>query len=56
MSAGIWNMLLGVAAIVAGASGRFTLVGTNSTTLLVVVGVAMFGYGLFQTVRHGRRG
>lgn len=50
-----WNMIIGLLAIAAGLSGRFTLLFTNSPWALVALGAAIFGYGVFQFVR-ARRG
>jgi hypothetical protein len=51
MSAGIWNLLIGLAAIAAGASGQFHFIGTNSPTLLIVVGAVIAAFGAYQIVR-----
>ncbi len=55
MGAGVWNLFLGIAAVVAGASGQFSLVFTNSSTLLMVFGGVIAAYGIFQIVRARRR-
>jgi hypothetical protein len=52
--AGIFNVIIGVAAVIAGASGRFSLVGTNSPLLLEVFGGLLAAYGLYQIVRTMR--
>jgi hypothetical protein len=54
--AGIWNILIGLAAVAAGASGRFSLIGTNSSMLLMIAGGALAAYGIFQLVRAKRAG
>jgi hypothetical protein len=51
MKAGYWNLGFGLVAAAAGASGRFALIGTNSSTLLVVAGVALAAFGVFQLWR-----
>lgn len=55
MAPGVWNMIFGALAIGLGATGRFTLMFTNSPYALVAVGVAIFAYGVFQFVRSRRR-
>lgn len=51
MAAGIWNLLFGLAALAAGASGRFHFIGTNSPMLLMIVGGAIAAFGVYQIVR-----
>jgi hypothetical protein len=55
MSAGVWNLIIGVLAILAGLSGRFTLIGTHSSTALYVVGACIAALGVYQLVRNARR-
>jgi hypothetical protein len=52
MKAGMWNLGLGLVAVVMGATGQFTLLGTGSTTALIVVGGLLAAFGLFQLVRN----
>ena len=54
MGAGVWNILMGLAAIAAGASGRFSLIGTNSSVALIVLGVVFVIWGIIQIVRQRR--
>jgi hypothetical protein len=51
MRAGMWNLGFGLVAVVAGASGQFTLLGTDSKTALMVAGGLLAAFGLFQLVR-----
>ncbi len=51
MRAGVWNLVIGLLAVGAGASGRFALIGTHSSTALVVVGGCIAALGLFQLIR-----
>ena len=53
MSAGVWNLIFGIVAIGAGLSGKFTLLGTHSSTALVVVGAGIAALGVYQLVRRG---
>jgi hypothetical protein len=56
--AGVWNIVIGIAAVVAGLSGRFTLIGTSGTTgqiLLVALGAGFAGYGVFQLLRSKKQ-
>ncbi len=56
MAAGIWNLLFGLAALAAGASGQFHFIGTNSSTLLMAVGGAIAAFGVYQLVRARKPG
>jgi hypothetical protein len=47
----MWNLVFGLVAVVAGASGQFTLLGTGSGTALIVVGGLLAAFGLLQLVR-----
>jgi hypothetical protein len=51
MKSGVWNLGFGLVAVAAGASGRFALIGTNSSMLLVVAGAALAAFGVFQLWR-----
>jgi predicted phage tail protein len=42
------SIVFGIIMIIGGASGKLVLIGTNSSTALVVVGVAMAAFGVFQ--------
>jgi len=50
----MWNIVIGILLIVAGLSGRFSLIGTNSPMLLVLVGAAMVVWGAVQMARRRR--
>ena len=50
----ILNILLGVAMIVGGASGRLALLGTGSGTALMVVGGVCAVIGVYQLIRAAR--
>jgi hypothetical protein len=52
MRAGVWNLGFGILAIIAGLSGRFTLMGTHSSTALYVVGGCIAALGVYQLVRQ----
>ena len=54
MGAGVWNIVMGLAAIAAGASGQFSLIGTNSTVALIVLGAVFVVWGIIQIVRTRR--
>ncbi|HEY1099685.1 MAG TPA: hypothetical protein VGF99_12200 [Myxococcota bacterium] len=52
----IFNIVLGAACIVGGATGRLALFGTNSGMALAVAGSVAVGLGVFQLWRrNGRR-
>ncbi len=42
------NVIIGILLIVAGLSGKFTLLFTNSAIALVVFGVALTAWGAYQ--------
>ncbi len=48
MKSGVWNLGFGLVAVAAGASGQFTLLGTSSSTLLMVAGGLVAALGVFQ--------
>jgi hypothetical protein len=56
MAVGLFNIILGVACIAGGLSGKLTLLGTQSGTALVVAGGVAVGLGLVQVARNRRRG
>jgi hypothetical protein len=51
MKTGVWNLGFGLVAIVAGATGQFTLLGTNSSMLLIVAGGIVAALGAYQLWR-----
>jgi hypothetical protein len=51
MKAGYWNIAFGLAALGAGASGRFALFGTGSPMWLMIAGGALAVFGGYQLVR-----
>lgn len=50
----VLNIVLGVAMVIGGASGRLALFGTGSGTALVVVGAVCAALGVFQLIRAAR--
>lgn len=50
----MWNIVMGIIAIIAGLSGR-VLIFTNSPALLIIIGVGILGLGIYQ-VAQKRRG
>ena len=50
----MWNIVIGILLIVAGLSGRFTLIGTSSPRLLALVGVGLVIWGAVQVARRRR--
>ena len=55
MPVGSWNIIIGLVTIVAGASGKFTLLFTNSSLALIVIGAVITAFGVYQFAR-ARRG
>jgi hypothetical protein len=51
----MWNLAFGLVAVAAGLSGRFTLLGTGSPTLLIVAGGLVASLGAFQLWRSRGR-
>jgi hypothetical protein len=54
MRPGVWNIVLGLLAVAAGASGKFALIGTGSTKALIAVGGVIALIGVIQLVRSYR--
>jgi hypothetical protein len=54
MGAGIFNLVIGGVMIAGGASGKLTLIGTNSSVALLVIGIGVAGLGLYQIVKSRR--
>lgn len=50
MSRGIMNIVIGGFFVVGGASGKLALIGTNSTTALIVLGSLLAGFGVYQAI------
>jgi hypothetical protein len=55
MRSGTWNLLFGLVAIAFGASGQFSLIGTNSSQLLVGAGALVAFIGVIQLWRSRGR-
>ena len=51
MKAGYWNIAFGLAAVGAGASGRFALLGTGSPMWLMIAAGALTVFGGYQLWR-----
>jgi hypothetical protein len=52
MKSGVFNLGFGLVAVAAGATGQFTLLGTDSPMWLVVAGGALATFGVFQLWRN----
>ena len=48
---GIVNVIIGLLLVVGGLSGKFVLLGTNSSVLLAVFGGAIAGLGVYRLVK-----
>ena len=46
------NIIFGIIMIIGGASGKLTLIGTSSSGALVLVGVGVTAYGIYQMVKR----
>ena len=51
MGAGIFNLILGVAGLVGGLTGKMALIGTESSTALAVFGGGVAALGIYQIIR-----
>jgi|GEM_PF-987261 len=51
----IFNILIGAACIIGGATGRLALFGTHSSGALVIAGVVGVGVGVYQLWRRSAR-
>lgn len=50
------NIVWGIIWIIAGLSGQFVLIGTNSSAALVAVGIGLVIWGLVQAGKKGETG
>lgn len=50
----MWNIIIGLVMIIGGATGKLALIGTQSSGALVVLGIVLLGWGVFQIVRSKR--
>jgi len=48
----MWNIIIGVAFVIGGLSGNMVLRGTNSSGGLIVVGIGLVIWGVFQMSRN----
>ena len=48
---GIGNIIVGIAFIIGGATGKLALIGTNSSVAILILGVALVAWGGWQAVR-----
>ena len=55
MRAGVWNIVFGLVAVGAGASGKFGLLGTGSPLFLMIAGGALAAFGGYQLFRDRDR-
>jgi uncharacterized membrane protein YfcA len=46
------SLIVGIFMVIGGASGKLVLIGTNSSTALVIVGVVVAAFGLFQMLAN----
>jgi hypothetical protein len=54
MGPAIFNLAIGVAMLAGGLSGKLTLLGTNSSTILAALGGVVAALGLYQLVSRLR--
>ena len=54
MGTGIFNIIVGVLSILAGLSGRFAFIGTDSPWPLIALGVVIAGLGVYQIMKARR--
>jgi cadmium resistance protein CadD (predicted permease) len=52
---GIINIIVGIAFVAAGLSGKFALLGTNSPKALAAVGLIPIAMGIYQLIRRSKR-
>lgn len=55
MKSGLWNIAFGLIAIAAGATGKFSLPGTQTSTPLMIAGGLVAAFGVSQLLRGLRR-
>lgn len=52
---GVFNIVVGLAMVAAGLSGRFALIGTNSGGALAAIGGAVAVFGIVRVVKDRKR-
>ena len=52
---GIFNIVIGLAMLAAGLSGKFALLGTNSSGALAVIGAAVAAFGIYRSIKDWSR-
>ena len=52
---GVFNIVVGLAMVAAGLSGKFALLGTNSGGALAALGAAVAGFGIYRTIKDRSR-
>ena len=52
---GIFNIVIGLAMLAAGLSGKFALLGTNSSGALAVIGAVVAAFGIYRSVKDWKR-
>ena len=52
---GMINIIVGIAFVAAGLSGKFALLGTNSPKALAAVGLIPITMGIYQLMRRSKR-
>lgn len=55
MGAAIFNIVMGLIAIGAGLTGR-PFIGTDSPYIMIAIGAAIFGLGVYQLIKSRRGG
>lgn len=48
----MWNIVIGIVFIIGGLTGQLALIGTGSSTAIIVVGAGLVLWGGYQTMRR----
>jgi hypothetical protein len=51
----MWNIIIGLAMVAGGLSGKLALRGTNSGPALAALGAVLAGYGVFQMIQQRKQ-
>jgi hypothetical protein len=51
----VWNIIIGLALVAGGLSGKLVLIGTRSGPALAAIGAVMAGFGVYQLIQQRKQ-